>query len=82
MQPIFAIAYKVTLLREVELYVAVFEDALHTARYLSAISDIRYSSLYQVDDESERVLLCQFQHGKMHRLLPAGELLMKCSEAS
>lgn len=81
MKPNFAIVYAATLLREVKLYASVFEDAFQTARYLSTISDIRYSSLYGMHNEKEMVLLCQFQHGIVHRLLPEGEQLMKLSAA-
>lgn len=68
----FAVSYFSNSQHEVRLFLADFEDAMITARFLSTISDIRFASVYRIpavsrEDDSSRVILCQFQHGVLYK---------------
>lgn len=82
MQMEFAVKYFSSYMHEVKVFLSDFEDALVTARFLSTISDVRFASVYQVrpgsrDDISAHALLCQFQHGRLHKQYPLAEMLIK-----
>lgn len=84
MQTEFTVKYFSSNTREVKLFLSDFEDALVTARFLSAISDIRYASVYRVmpepaDANSTHLILCQFQHGMLHKQYPSAEMLIRKS---
>lgn len=81
MTPEYVIIYDLNGGREVRLFAHALEDAMVTAQFLSANSDIRCSSLYRATaaehtEVPAHTFLCQFQHGTMHRLHPQGEQLL------
>ena len=77
----FAIVYEVSRGRDVRLLTDTLENALVTARFLSANSDIREATLFQLlcQEHSARprhIFLCQFRHSRLQKVGSEAEQMM------